>query len=245
MKHLLPLATSGLLLAGTAHAQATFSVGPRLGGSVTSAHFPEESRASYESRLGFEAGLLGNLQFGHFAVQPSLLFSQRGYRKSSIPVYLDLPIPPDPGTVDETYRLNYLTLPLNLAFTLGHAGQGLQVFGGPYVGLLLGGNYTYHFHINSYYPGGSPYDREETRKVQAGSVVSNPSSDYTYSRSFDTGLQAGLGYRFGGLLVQASYSLGLRNLAVQYEFNSNVYNTPAYYNRAWQLSLSYLVGSKS
>ena len=244
MKYLLLLGGS-LLLVGSAHAQATFSVGPRIGGSVTSAHFPEASRASYGSRMGFEAGLLGNLQFGHFALQPSLLFSQRGYRKSSIPVYFDPPIPPDPGTVDETYRLNYLTLPLNVAFTLGREGQGLQVFGGPYVGLLLGGNYTYHLHVSSYYPGGNPYDREETRKVQAGSVVSNPSSDYTYSRRLDTGLQAGLGYRFNRLLVQASYTLGLRNLAVQYDFNSTVYNTPAYYNRSLQVSLSYLVGPKS
>ena len=243
MKHFL-LVGGSLLLAGSAQAQATFSFGPRLGGSVTSAHFPEESRASYQSRLGFEAGLLGNLQFGHFAVQPSLLFAQRGYRKSSVPVYVDPPIPPDPGTIDETYRLNYLTLPLNLAFTLGRDGQGLQVFGGPYVGLLLGGNYAYHLHINSYYPGGNSYDREEVRKVQAGSVVSNPSSDYMYSQQFDTGLQMGLGYRFRGLLMQAGYSLGLRNLAVQYEYNHAVYDTPAYYNRAWQVSLSYLVGPR-
>ncbi len=244
MKHFCIFVASGLLLAGTAHAQATFSVGPRLGGSVTSAHFPEKYNASYDSRLGFEAGLLGNLQFGHFAVQPSLLFSQRGYRKASVPIYLDPSMLPDPGTIDETYRLNYLTLPLNLAFTLGRDGQGLQVFGGPYVGLLVGGNYTYHIHLDSY-SGGNPYDREEARKVQAGSVVSNPSSDYTYSQRFDAGLQAGLGYRFNGLLVQAGYSLGLRNLAVQYEYNTIAYDTPAYYNRAWQLSLSYLVGPKS
>ena len=244
MKHLLLLG-GGLLLASTAHAQATFRVGPRIGGAITSAHFPETYGASYESRSGFEAGLLGNLQLGQFAVQPSLLFSQRGYRRTSIPIYFDPPIPPDPGTVEETTRLNYLTLPINMAFTLGRDGQGLQVFGGPYMALLVGGNYTYHIHIGSPYPGGNPYNREETRKVQAGSVVSNPSADYTYSRRFDTGLQAGLGYRFNGLLVQASYSLGLRNQAVQYEFNSYIYNTPAYYNRAWQLSLSYLVGSKS
>jgi len=241
MKHLL-LLSGGLLLATTAQAQATFSVGPRLGGNSTSAHFSETYGASYESRLGFEAGLLGNLQLGHFAVQPSLLFSQRGYRRASTPIYIDPPIPPDPGTVEETYRLNYLTLPLNVAFTLGHDGQGLQVFGGPYMALLVGGNYTYHIHIGSLYPGGNPYDREDKRKVQAGSVVSKPSADYIYSQRFDMGLQAGLGYRLNGLLLQAGYSLGLRNLATQYEYGSTIYTPAAYRNRSWQVSISYLVG---
>jgi hypothetical protein len=246
MRHLLLLGSS-LLLAGTVQAQATFSIGPRLGGNIASARFLEEEyQVSYKSHPGFEAGLLGNLQVGHFALQPSVLFSQRGYRRTSSVRYIDPPIPPDPGTVEETKRLNYLTVPLNLAFTLRRDGQGLQVFGGPYVGLLLGGKHTYHLHVNSPNPGGTPYDREDTYKVKAGSVVSPPiAGDESYSQRYDVGLQAGLGYRFNGLLLQAGYSLGLRNQGVQYDVNSFVYNAPANYNRAWQLSLSYLVGSKS
>jgi hypothetical protein len=32
--------------------------------------------------LGLEAGLTSMVQFGHFAVQPSLLFSQKGFHTS-------------------------------------------------------------------------------------------------------------------------------------------------------------------
>ena len=70
-------------------------------------------------------------------------------------------------------------------------------------------------------------------------------TDNRYSRRLDTGLQAGLGYRLGAFQLQASYSLGLRNLATQYRFGAYTYNEAAYRNRAWQVSLSYLVGPKS
>jgi len=80
MKHTLLLLLGGLLLAGTAQAQATFSYGPRVGLNSSSVRFPTTDRDSPASRLGVEAGLTGTVQLGHFALQPSLLFSQKGYR---------------------------------------------------------------------------------------------------------------------------------------------------------------------
>jgi hypothetical protein len=239
MKHTYLFLAGSLLLAGTAQAQATFSVGPRVGLNVATAHLPVNYDGPYTSRAGFEAGLTSNIQFGHFALQPSVLFSQKGYGSSgSLPV-LDFPM-----TYDEQVRLNYLTVPLNLAFTLGKAGQGLQIFAGPYVSMLLGGNYARQIHRGGGYVGSIPDDIELTGKVKPASVVSD--SDNEYSRRFDTGLQAGVGYRLGGLQVQASYSVGLRNLATQYRDTAGyTYNEPGYYNRAWQVSFSYLVGRKS
>jgi hypothetical protein len=236
MKQLLPLVTGALLLARTAHAQATFSIGPRVGLNSSAVHFPVDYRTSSTSRAGFEAGLTSNVQFGHFALQPSLLFSQKGSGSSGYLVGLDTPV-----TYDEQLRLNYLTLPLNLAFTLGKDGKGLQVFGGPYVSMLLGGHYVRQTHEGGGYLGGPAYEVEVTGKVKPASIVSD--SDNKYSQRFDTGLQAGVGYRLGGFLLQANYSLGLRNLATQYRgYDGRLYDDPAYYNRSWQVSLSYLVG---
>jgi hypothetical protein len=236
MKQLLSFVAGALLLAGTAQAQATFSVGPRVGLNVSRVHFPVDYRTSSTSRAGFEAGLTSNIQFGHFALQPSLLFSQKGNGSSGSLVGLDTPV-----TYDEQMRLNYLTLPLNLAFTLGKDGKGLQVFGGPYVSMLLGGHYVRQVHEGGGYLGGPAYDIELTGKVKPASIVSD--WDDKYSRRFDTGLQAGVGYRLGGFLLQANYSLGLRNLAAQYRsYDGQLYDNLAYYNRSWQVSLSYLVG---
>jgi hypothetical protein len=232
MKQFLPLLVGSLLVASAAQAQATFSVGPRVGLNVSTAHFPSgqtwPEQVSSTSRPGVEAGLTSTVQLGHFAVQPSLLFSQKGYRSSGYRLLIDMVIP-----YEEEVRLNYLTLPLNFAFTLGRDGQGLQVFAGPYVSLLVGGNYTTK--ISSF--------SEVTDKVKAASTSDGRSR---YAQRFDGGLQAGLGYRLKDFQLQASYSLGLRNSAVQLQYTGRVFdNEPAYYNRAFQVSLSYLVGSKS
>ena len=234
MKHLLLLG-GGLLLAATAQAQATFSVGPRVGLNVSTVHLPVPYADSYSSRAGFEAGLTGTAQFGHFALQPSVLFSQKGYDKVGALVGYG----PSSLTYAEQLRLNYLTVPLNLAFTLGEAVQGLQVFAGPYVSLLVGGHYTRQVPRGGY-SGIPAYTAEVSGKVKPADVVSD--SDNEYSKRVDTGLQAGVGYRLGGFLLQANYSLGLRNLATQYRgYDGRLYDDPGYYNRLWQVSLSYFI----
>jgi hypothetical protein len=233
---LLPLLAGSLLLTATAHAQATFSFGPRLGLNVSTARFTYIETSSH---AGFEAGLTGNLQLGHFAVQPSLLFSQKGYQAHGGLISYDSPV-----TYEETVRLNYLTLPLNLAYTLGKAGQGLQVFAGPYLGVLVGGNYQRQVYAAGSYLGGPPSETEYRGKVKAASVFSD--IDNRYSQRLDAGLQAGIGYRLKGWQVQAGYSMGLRNLASSYQgYNGTLYREAENYNRAFQVSLSYLVGSKS
>lgn len=232
---LLPLLAGSLLLTATAQAQTTFSVGPRVGLNVATAHFPEKS--SYRL-AGFEAGLTGNLQLGHFAMQPSLLFSQKGYRTHGSLFSID-----GPGTYEETVRLNYLTLPVNLAYSLGERGQGLQLFAGPYVGLFLGGAYTRRVHEDGYL-GGPAYDTEYDGKVEAANVYTYGGD--RYAQRIDAGLQAGVGYCLKGWRVQAGYSLGLRNLASSYQAsNGMLYREATNYNRVFQLSLSYLVGAKS
>lgn len=229
MKHAFLFVATGLL-AGTAQAQTTFSIGPRVGLNISSAHFPNTSLPSYPSRAGLEAGLTSTVQFGHFAVQPSLLFSQKGYRTSGFIPSFDMLI-----ETEENYRLNYLTLPVNLAYTLGRDGQGLQVFGGPYASLLLGGNYAQRL---------SGFNQEYTGKVKPDNVATDAHD--RYARPIDAGLQAGLGYRLKGFQLQASYSLGLRNVAVPYQgFSGPVHQSSEVYNRAFQVSLSYLVGGKS
>jgi hypothetical protein len=133
MKHTLLLLTNSLLLASAAQAQTIFSLGPRMGFNISSIDFPAPEGTSYTSRPGVEAGLTGTVQFGHVAVQPSLLFSQHGYRSGSELRNFDIR-----SFFQEDMRLNYLTLPINLAWTLGRNGQGVQILAGPYARLLVG-----------------------------------------------------------------------------------------------------------
>jgi hypothetical protein len=236
---------SWLLGAGSAQAQVTFRVGPQVGlSSSTAAYTAGAESFTLSSRRGLEAGLVGVVQKGHLALQPTVLFAQRGFDRHQ--TFYDSGFG---GLTDERIRLNYLTVSLPLAYTQHTDGQGVQVFGGPYAGFLLGGKHELLYQ----FPMGSDQN-------QAGDVVATdvhtvelgPSSlrlpDYNfYSRRFDLGVQAGLGYRLGGALLQVSYSLGLRNLGPTelYTIGSTTYSrydTPYYRNRAVHVSLSYLFG---
>jgi hypothetical protein len=243
MKQPLSFVAGALLLAGTAQAQATFHFGPYLGGNVSTAHFADKTPSL--AHRGFDAGILGAFQFGHVAVQPAVLFAQRGF--TSKPIFYDTGFG---GLTQTSVRLHYLTIPLQVAYTQHTDGQGFQVSAGPYVSFLVGGKSVADYQ----YTGSGLLQQEST--VAAADVhtrnISSSSSqepDYTfYSRRLDVGAQVGLGYRLGGALLQVSYSRGLRNVATTERYTvgstSPTYNmnNPAYCNRAFQASLSYLFG---
>lgn len=217
-------------------AQVSIHVGPQVGLNVSTAHSSESPNSSYTYRTGFEAGILGSLQYKHFALRPAVLFSQKGYKlhTETIPAAGTLP----PSDTDTKLRANYISIPVNVAYTSKEDGQGLQVFAGPYIGFLVGGRYHTDY---SFYtiPSSGKYDG----KVVAGN--DNPGNTNVYSQRVDAGLQGGLGYSYQELLLQFTYSLGLRNLAATIPAfpNGTVPGTP-YYNRAFQASVSYLFDFK-
>jgi hypothetical protein len=243
MKQLLSLVASGLLLAGTAQAQAAFHLGPYLGGNVSTAHFADNTTSL--AHRGFEAGILGAFQFGHLAVQPAVLFAQRGFTSKAS--FYDTGFG---GLTQTSVRLHYLTIPLQVAYTQHTDGQGFQVSAGPYVSFLLGGKSVADYQYLNY-----GFIQQESIVAAADVHTTDNSSsslqkpDYTfYSRRLDVGAQAGLGYRLGGALLQVSYSLGLRNVATVERYTVRggwpTYDVgnPAYRNRAFQASLTYLFG---
>lgn len=198
--------STGLFLLGAfaAQAQTAFSIGPLAGLTVAGANESASPDITITYRTGFEAGVQSVLQLGHVAVQPSLRFTQKGlhYHYGS-GLY----------NSDTDYRLNYLTLPLNVAYSLRPDGQGLHVFAGPYLGLFLAGNYQERVVDRS---GGGGGISTSTGDIKPGDVYEVPPVGTTYyplrCHRFDGGVQTGLGYRYGKLLVQASFGFGLRDL---------------------------------
>lgn len=243
MKQLPFFVAGAFLLAETAQAQATFHLGPYLGGNVSTVHFTDETTSS--ARRGFDVGVLGAFQYGHLAVQPAVLFAQRGF--TSKPTFFDSGFG---GLTQTSVRLHYLTIPLQVAYTQHTDGQGFQISAGPYVSFLVGGKSVADYQ----YPSAGFIQQVSTvaaadvhTKYISSSSLQEP--DYTfYSRRLDMGAQVGVGYRLGGALLQVSYSRGLRNVATTERYivgnTSPTYDTnnPAYRNRAFQVSLSYLVG---
>lgn len=236
---------AGYLLAGAsaAHAQVHFSLGPQVVGTVSTVHassYPLGDEDNFLFRAGFAAGALASLNIGHFTVQPALLYAQQGYRyRSEANVQPTRNAPTIRVTTLNNTRYSYLTLPLNLAYTPRANGQGLQVFAGPYLSVLLGGNV--HYTSSS-----SLYTNSEDAPVFVSDEVdiATSSDPGPHARRFDAGLQGGLGYRYRALLAQASYSLGLRSATSSYTFAGRAVEYPAAYNRAFQLSIAYLFNSK-
>jgi hypothetical protein len=221
------LTTKLLLLACAAQAQSTFSLGPQVGLNLSSASYFSDSYHP-SSRTGFEAGVLSNLHLGHVSLQPALLFSQKGYHLTSGGSQ-------STGTHDDNFRLNYLTLPVKVVYARKD-GQGMQVFAGAYLGLLLGGHYERAFTQNG------------TTTVTAGPIKPSQSpltaEEYS-SQRLDAGFLVGVGYRYKRAQLQANFTWGGPNLAVNYQFRGTIYNNPIYRNQAIQISLAYLFNSKT
>jgi hypothetical protein len=218
-----------LLPAGFAQAQTSFRIGPQVGASLATGHTAGVGNPAYH--LGCVAGVQASLSWPRFALEPAVLFCQKGNTLSQDVAYRDpvTGLPNQHGTFTSQLRLNYLTLPLHLTFAPAGPASGPQFFAGPYLGLLLGGTHSQ----------AGPDQVTTTSPVYVGS----PPTVFNgyYAQRYDAGVQAGLGYRFQHLVLQAEYSLGLREVAPGSAFAASAVKPPATYNRAFQASVSYLV----
>jgi hypothetical protein len=224
---------------GSVHAQTTFSWGPQVGLNVTTATYRHHDVSSYDLSTAplarLEAGLVATLGAGHLLLQPALLYSQKGFVLKGTLLPTTSPSS-RPIAAQVTSQLNYLTLPLNFVYAQKADGEGLRVFGGGYVGLLLGGKRK----VRDEYATTNSFARiyESESPIKPG----NNSASVTdfYAKRLDAGLQAGLGYQHRSALVQLTYSVGLTNPAVTYPPLPSE-SSPSYHNRALALSLAYLL----
>jgi hypothetical protein len=167
-------------VAATTFAQLNVKFGVTAGLNVSNETLSAGSFSlSPDWKAGFQAGVIADLSLSpSLSIMPELVFSQKGCKS-------------DVETVTVTETINYLTLPVNLAykFDLGLAGT-LFPFAGPYVGYALSGNY----------------------KEGSESVKINFGSDEDEYKALDFGLNFGLGYQFEKLLFRLQYNLGLSNI---------------------------------
>lgn len=173
--------------------------------------------------------------FGKFAVQPALVFSQKG-EKFNTNVYFSAIGGGFAASSNSTNRYNWLELPVNFVYTL-HGDHGLQLFAGPYVAMGIGGRQTGTSYFAAPNVSYAPYEFDN--QITYGSDTSN--------RRFDAGVNFGLGYRQGPVQVQAGFGLGFVNLrrdipSIDPGFSPlTAYNfyTDAAYNRVVQLTGTY------
>lgn len=233
------LLIGSLFMTGATVAQAQVTFGPRVGLNLANVAVDvedDDDEPDTKILLAPQVGVTLNAQFGNFSIQPSLLFSQKGFRT-------DEEESEDFQGTTVTYkeetsaRLNYAEIPVNFVYTTGEE-SGFQVFAGPYIGIGLGGKVKYDVSITG---GSNSFEEEETNKVE---FVSEEGDDENtdYLRRLDAGLNAGVGYKAGAFQAQLGYGLGLGNLIPNDQDGDEPEDEVK--NRVIQFSVSYFFGSK-
>ena len=144
MKLLTTLLLAALLGTATASAQTTYKLGVRGGlnratttldaASTGTGFFGFRYLADKSGIYAWQAGAVLEIGFGKFALQPALLFSQKGEQFNTAHSF-DGTAGQSGANTQSTNRYNWLELPVNVVYTV----RGLQLFAGPY-GEVWGGD---------------------------------------------------------------------------------------------------------
>lgn len=233
-------------IAFSAKAQVEFGIKAGANFSNISQDFKDSDfEMTTKIKPGFHLGVIADVPFSdNFSFQPGLLYSSKGYNldiEKSMENILGEPLP-DGASIDGYFRgtFNYIEVPLNFAFK----ANDFQIFAGPYVALGLSGKQKYDFTIK--YMGFSSSDDDEMKlKPVFGEVKAEDlDDDEDAFTALDYGINAGVGYKVGPVLIQAGYSLGLGNMTPLYEGDSD--SDRADYkisNRVITLSASFFFGN--
>ena len=234
-------------LAFSAGAQVNFGI--KAGGNLSNVHQNfKDSDNEYATKFkpGFHIGITADLSFSdNLSFQPGILFTTKGWGYDLDELFDE----DDFGEVksagfdiDGYWRtsLNYIEIPLNFAFK----HNDLQIYAGPYVAVGIGGKQKADFTAS--YMGYSETVKDEMKiKPFFGEVKEGDlKEDEGAFNALDFGLNFGLGYMIGPILVQGGYSLGLANTNPKYEGATDSYRDDyKTSNRVITLSVSYFFGN--
>jgi len=210
MKKVFTLLCLAMLSLASLPTFAQFKLGVKVGVSSNSVGYnledsddEDESQDATESKLGYTVGLAAEYGFSDaLSLQTGLLLANKGFK---------IDYEESGFTSKGKASFNYLEIPLNLAFKISK----FQVHAGPYVGIGLTGKSKSEQTF-----GGESESGEEKFKFKnkvSESDLEDLEVDEDYMRRTDIGLNLGVGYRVGPVLVTATYSKGLSNIYPTYE----------------------------
>lgn len=233
-----------LCLVRVSCAQTTISIGPQIGINTSRVSYDRYSQQVYQNgslninqRAGINAGLTATLTKGHFSLQPAVQFMAKGFVLKETTLATDQ-VGTTYSSYNERYRFNYLSIPVNFAYSLKVKGNGIQFFGGGYLGILLGGKIEYD---NSFQTQANSFTYSAEGKVRPNNQNDMTGNDFNANR-FDVGLQGGIGYKFSSILVQGYYQIGF--LDASSHDSKSLVSIPKIKNRSLGINISYLFLSK-
>lgn len=176
---LLALGTTALM-PSEAQAQNRIRAGIKGGFNASSLFYENANANDRKERYGFHGGVFAQIPAGrYFAIQPELLYTTKGASANSSALGLQQ---------RNTFRLNYLELPVLATFKLGNA---VELQAGPYASYLLDSSVKT---TGDFATGATPLNRDAFNR-------------------FDYGVAGGLNLFLGKALVGLRYGQGLQNIA--------------------------------
>ena len=176
------------------YAQAQVRFGARAGFNLStfSGDVPDAS-----FKPGFQIGVVADCPLSEaFAIQSGLLFSTQGakfkYLEDNSHYDSDETYVINVSSVNETYNLNYLQIPINAQYKFDLSSAKLLLQAGPYLGYGIGGKY----------------------KMEAGgeSISTDVKFGDDGMSAFEIGLGLGAGVEFGNIQAGIGYNFGLTSL---------------------------------
>lgn len=195
----------------TVSAQAQFLI-PKVGMTISTTNAETFDDGSYfdtfNSATRFSAGLGYRFEFGKlFSIQPELLFIQKGWENEH-GYYGD---PEDWYTYTQTFKLNYLELPVLLQVALGPDNFKFHINAGPSIGFGLNGkheNNLKQMYAGTFYD--DTYDGD-IKFEERPEAYEGP--DEFIPNRIEVGAQFGGGVTFfNKIIVDVRYGLGLTDL---------------------------------
>jgi Outer membrane protein beta-barrel domain len=151
-----------------------------------------------ESKFGFSGGLIADVPFGDepLRLMPELKFVQKGVKYDfSAEVFGQT------FKLEGNSNINYIELPVNLAYAFNMGKNKLFLGAGPYAAVGLSGRSTGKSSVN-----GEPAE-ETDEKIEFG-------SDEDQTKKFDYGGNIMAGYFMNnGVMLKLNYSRGFANLS--------------------------------
>jgi hypothetical protein len=228
-------------------AQVNFGI--KVGGNLSNIkHDYKDSDYEYATKMkvGFHIGLTSDIPINDmFSFQPGLLFTTKGWSYDLDELFDEFDpvrsVSADGLEIDGYARtsLNYLELPLNVAFK----ANALQIYAGPYLGIGIGGKHKNDYTVSFMGDSETFKDDYKLKSVFGEVKEGDLEDDEDAFTALDFGLNFGVGYTVGPVLIQAGYSLGLGNINPKYEGMSDTDRSDYKdLNRVITLSVSYFFG---
>lgn len=214
----------GLVMVLGTSAFAQMTVIPKAGITYSNVNVTDdmlelEGANDPNSKIGFMVGAALEIGLNEkFAVQPELLFIQKGFEFEGSD---------GSESYTDSYKINYLEIPVLFKAKFGK----FYANAGPSFAFGLGGKNEWEYSYQ-----GVSEDGEED--IKFGDDPGN-TDDIYFDNSFDLGIQLGVGYQVGPVVVDLRYGMGMSDINDKPDGFSGDWS---FKNRSWQLTVGFPIG---